>query len=135
MFYDLANDLPLFIVMAMKEVTQKNSTFWFEQQTGDHGPMDYKWLTTDMRYDAYTNFVFGAVGKAVGFTEGQLLRVAGWVQQQGKYAYLGEGKAPPNRFAAYAGVGGEGAFGDKPQDQIQIKNGISYYDCRKQQDR
>jgi hypothetical protein len=115
--------------------TEVNRTLWFIQQTGDRGPMDYKYLTTDMRYDDFGNFNYGAVGMAIEFTPGTLLRVAGWVQQQGKNAYLGRGTAPSNKVKAFLGVGGVSPFGDKPGDQIQIANGIKYYNCRKAQQR
>jgi RHS repeat-associated protein len=109
-----------------------NRPKWFEQQTGDHGPMDYKWLTTDMRYDNFGNFNYGAVGAAIHFSADTLLKVAGWVQQQGAHADLGRGTAPSSLLEAYRGAGGVAPYGDKPGDQIQIQNGIDYYNCRKE---
>lgn len=108
-----------------------NRPEWFRGQTGDRGPMDYKYLTTDMRYDDFGNFNYGAVGAAIQYSADTLLKVAGWVQQQGQYAYLGKGKPSSTFYQALAGAGGEYPYGDKPGDAIQIQKGIDYYNCRK----
>jgi len=105
---------------------------WFKEQTGDHGPMDYKYLTTDMRYDDFGNFNYGAVGAAIRYSGDTLLRVAGWIQQRGNYAYLGEGTPPSSFLDALSGVGGTYPYGDKPGDAVQIQNGVDYYNCRKE---
>ena len=116
---------------AVASMLNYNRPEWFKQQTGDHGPMDYKYLTTDMRYDDFGNFNYGAVGAAIHYSADALLRVAGWIQQKGQYAYLGQGKAPANFLQALAGAGGEYPYGDKPGDAIQIQNGVDYYNCRR----
>ena len=60
---------------------------------------------------------------AAGFSEGQLLRLAGYYQTDKKYA---EGENP-GMLRSLIGVGGKAPYGDEPDDQAQIRNGIQYY--------
>jgi hypothetical protein len=56
----------------------KEDYFWFYSQVRNKGPWDYKQLGKD--YADFGNFNYGATGRAAGFSEGTLLRMAGWAR-------------------------------------------------------
>ena len=102
---------------------------WFESKVKDQGPWDYKYV--DPKYQALGNFNYGATGSALGFTLGQLQRVAGWYQQYGPNGdkASGRGTPPLDRLDAFAGVGGTYPYGDEPVDALWIAEGVKYYEC------
>jgi hypothetical protein len=95
----------------------------------DKGPWDFKYRDPAInegkrsKYEAFGNFHYGATGAAAGFTEGQLLRLAGRYQTDKTYA---EGENP-GLLRSVLGIGGTAPYGDEPGDQEQIRNGINYY--------
>ena len=97
---------------------------WFKHQVQSHGPWDYKWQGNlfHAEWEDFGNFHYGAVGIAAGFTPDQLLRMAGYVQEDPKTA---EGKNP-GLVGSYLGIGGKEPYGDDRQGQDVIKQGIQY---------
>ena len=95
----------------------------------DKGPWDYKYRDPAVnegkrsRYEPFGNFNYGASGAAAGFSEGQLLRLAGHYQTDRTYAQ-GEN---PGMLRSILGIGGRAPYGDEAGDQDQIRNGIDYY--------
>jgi hypothetical protein len=103
----------------------------FAARVAPGGSWDYK--TQNTREDQYTpfgNFNFGAAGAAAGFSEGQLLRAAGWVQywsyKLGVTSDPGDG-GRVNVINALTGSGGQAPFHDQRVDQENIIAGINYY--------
>lgn len=90
--------------------------FWFYDQVKNKGPWDYK--QQGGQYETLGNFNFGATGRAVGFPETVLLRGAGWAQQQ-----AGTSKPEYGNWYDWSS-----SYGDDPNDQQSIKDGINYYD-------
>jgi hypothetical protein len=66
----------------------------------------------------------------VGFSDGTLLRMAGWAQVQAGTSDPSWG-VPTSKFFAFRGIGGVAPFGDDPHDQTLISAGIKYYRDRK----
>jgi Bacterial toxin 44 len=99
---------------------------WFYNQVKAGGPWDYK--KYGRQYENFGNYHYGAMGATMGFSEGTLLRMAGWanVQATGGRVTLGWGKPPDNQLDAFRGVGGIAPYGDDPRDQQMIKEGIKY---------
>lgn len=102
---------------------------WFYKQVRDKGPWDYKYRDPAInegkrsKYEPFGNFNYGGAGAAAGFSEGQLLRLAGHYQTDKTYA---EGQNP-GMVRSILGVGGRTPYGDEPGDQEQIRSGINYY--------
>ena len=67
---------------------------------------------------------YGAVGRAFGFSENTLLREAGRAQQAAGTSKPEWGD-PGFRFNPF---GGSGSYGDDPEDQMMIREGVRYYD-------
>jgi RHS repeat-associated protein len=86
----------------------------FYNAVRNSGPMDYK--QSGSQFQAFGNFNYGAVGAAAGFFDQVLLRAAGWAQQRA-------GTSTP----AWGGPLGGSPYGDDPNDQQMIQNGIDYY--------
>ena len=97
---------------------------WFYDQVRNHGPWDYK--QRGRQYQDFGNFNFGATGAAFGFSESTLLRMAGWAQVRAHTSNPAWGEAT-NLLFAYLGFGGKPPYGDDPNDQYWIKQGILYY--------
>jgi hypothetical protein len=108
--------------------SHKRDYLWFYRQVHNGGPWDYKQI--DPKYDNFGNFLYGATGKAAGFTEATLLRAAGWAQVHAGTSRPEWGN-PVNLFEALLGVGGREPFGDDPEDQRWISYGFSYYDAHR----
>jgi RHS repeat-associated protein len=90
------------------------------------GPWDYKQRdVAGGSFIPFGNFNYGAAGAAAGFSEGQLLRAAGFVQ---KWFGDSEGDGGSvNIINALTGTGGQSPFQDQDVDQENIKLGILYY--------
>ena len=98
-----------------------------------HGPWDYK--RQGEQYEAFGNFHFGATAAAAGFTEGRILRGAGFIQK-----HFGDSPGDGGAVSlgnVLSGQGGDPPFEDQVRDQTNIKAGINYYqhkfvlqDCR-----
>ena len=71
----------------------------------------------------FGNFNFGAAGAAAGFTEGQLVRMAGLLQTDKTFA---EG-TNPGLLRSMLGVAGDPPYGDGRGDYEQVRAGINYY--------
>jgi hypothetical protein len=95
---------------------------WFFNQLKDKGPWDYKYRDPAVnegkrsKYEAFGNFNYGSSGAAAGFSEGQLLRLAGHYQTDKTYA---EGENS-GLVRGILGVGGRAPYGDERCDQDQI---------------
>ena len=87
---------------------------WFYNQVRLRGPWDYK--QQGRQYADFGNFHYGAVGKALGLPETMLLRAAGWAQGR-------SGNSDP-KFGSWWW---QPPYGDDPQDQRMIKDGINFY--------
>jgi RHS repeat-associated protein len=88
-----------------------------------YGPWDYK--RQGEQYEAFGNFNFGATGAAAGFTEGRLLRGAGFIQK-----HFGDSPGDGGAVSlanVLSGQGGDAPFEDQLRDQENIKAGINYY--------
>lgn len=79
-----------------------------------NGKWDYKQQNPE--FQDFGNFHYGVVGITAGFSEGELLRAAGVVQQFGENRNYGEGI-----------MGIKSPYGDDPRDQEQIRKGIEWY--------
>jgi len=99
-------------------------TPWFYNQVHNNGPWDYKQL--GRQFQDFGNFNYGATGSAFGYSEDTLLRAAGWAQKRAGTSKPEWGDAP-SALQAYVGAGGEPPYGDDPDDQAMIKQGIEYY--------
>lgn len=89
---------------------------WFYNQVRNKGPWDYK--QQDSSFQDFGNFNFGATGTALGIPSEVLQRGAGWAQQQA-------GTSNP----AWGGPSGSYPYGDDPDDNWQIRQGIKYPTC------
>jgi len=106
---------------------------WFYNKVKTGGDWDYKKLSSygtlmpsgveKRQFEDFGNFHYGATGAAAGFTEGQLLRMAGRVHTDPRTAQ-GERAGP---IDALLGRGGTEHYGDDPEDQVMIKSGIEYF--------
>jgi hypothetical protein len=94
---------------------------WFYNKVRNKGPWDYK--QQQRKHADFGNFNYGATGYAMGFPESVLLRMAGWAQTRSGTSRVGYGT--PYDFSE--------PYGDDPNDQEQIKNGIHYVRCGCQQ--
>ena len=96
--------------------------FWFRNQVRNKGPWDYK--QRGKQYESFGNFHYGVVGRAFGFSKNTLLREAGRAQQAAGTSKPEWGD-PGFRFNPW---GGSGSYGDDPNDQELIEEGVRYYD-------
>lgn len=87
--------------------------YWFYQKVRNKGPWDYKQF--DPYWAAFGNFNFGAAGYAAGIPAEILLMGAGWAQSRAK-------TSRPEWSTWYKNA----PYGDDPQDQYWIKEGIKY---------
>lgn len=106
----------------------RGNFLWFYNQVRNGGPWDYKQIDKD--FEQFGNFNYGATGAAAGFSEATLLRAAGWANVRAGTSQPGWGK-PVSLLEALLGVGGSAPFGDDPEDQRWISNGIMYYKIRR----
>ena len=94
--------------------------YWFYKQVQNHGPWDYKQLTSHnsggINYQDLGNFNYGMTGAAAGIELQLLQRGAGWAQGQA-------GTSSPEWGDWY----GAAPYGDDPNDQAQIIAGFNYY--------
>jgi hypothetical protein len=89
---------------------------WFYNQVRNKGPMDYK--QQGPLYQDFGNFNYGATGAAFGFRDNLLQRAAGAANQI----------ADPSRQDLGSPYGGP-PYGDDPNDQTQIINGMEFCKC------
>ena len=86
---------------------------WFYSKVKNKGEWDFKQL--GRQYADFGNFHYGAVGTAIGLSEGVLLRAAGAAQ-----SIAGTSKEEFDKWWS------EAPYGDDPVDQVWIKAGIEY---------
>ena len=110
------------IVSNILEAKSRLSPFWFRNQVKNKGPWDFKQRAR--RYENFGNFHYGVVGRAFGFSERTLLREAGRAQQAAGTSQTTWGD-PGWRLNPW---GGNGSFGDDPEDQKMIKEGVLYFE-------
>ena len=95
------------------------------------GPWDPKqYGIGDYEFEAAGNFNYGATGKACGlFFEKDLLQMAGWAQVKAGTSSKYQDWGKPGWFIGKLPVPftGSGSFGDDPDDQYWIQQGIKYY--------
>jgi len=87
--------------------------YWFYQKVRGRGPWDYKQF--DPYWAAFGNFNFGATGTAAGIPAEILLMGAGWAQSRA-------GTSRPE----WGNWRGGPPYGDDPEDQRAIREGINY---------
>jgi hypothetical protein len=104
------------INMNMQQANNSINPFWFYDQVHNNGPWDYK--QSGDKYQDFGNFHYGAVGRAFGWPDSILNRMAGWANQI----------ADPLRQNLGSPWGGY-PYGDDPDDQEQIRMGIKYSEC------
>ncbi|MHB9000599.1 MAG: IPT/TIG domain-containing protein [Thermoanaerobaculia bacterium] len=92
-----------------------DASWWFNQ-VRNKGPWDYKQQGSS--YEEFGNFNYGATGAALGLPEQVILRGAGWANQK---ADPKGRKGLPGRWWS------KEPYGDDPQDQKWIKEGINFY--------
>jgi RHS repeat-associated protein len=90
---------------------------WFYLTVRNGGPWDYK--QRGDQYQAFGNFNYGATGAAAGFPDVILLRAAGAAQVRA-------GTSSPE----WGTPSGGPPYGDDPEDQKFIMQGITYYKNR-----
>lgn len=90
------------------------SAFYNSVRNG--GPWDYKQWGS--QFQDFGNFNYGMTGAAAGFSDQVLLRAAGWAQQRAGTS-----------TSAWGGPLGGPPYGDDPNDQQMIQDGINYYNC------
>ncbi len=100
------------------QAQQRFNPFWFYNQVDDRRPWDYK--RQGIQYENFGNFNYGATGAAFGFPfpDQILYRMAGWAHQRNT--------SNPNLGTPY----GWFPYGDDPNDQYWIQQGIQYYRCK-----
>lgn len=86
--------------------------------------------TGKSKYEAFGNIVYGAVGTAAEYSPDVLHRMAGWVQETEQ-----SGEKPYFKWMARLGIGGTYPYGDQLTDAENIKLGIAYFHCRKENPR
>jgi len=114
-------DANLHVAFQKKRALKPGSAFlysWFYNQVRNKGPWDYKQISRE--FEAFGNFNYGAAGTAAGFSEGILLRAAGFAQSRA-------GTSSPELGHWW----GAAPFGDDIQDQALIKQGIAYAKWKK----
>jgi len=103
---------------------------WFYRKVESGGDWDYK--TSGKMYQDFGNFNYGATGAAMGLNDETLLRAAGvyqvWTDIKSFINGLTKLKLT-GRIGSGNPLGGP-PYGDDPNDQIQIKNGINYSNCK-----
>jgi len=103
----------------------KGNAFEFYQLVRNGGDWDYK--QKGRQYEYGGNFNYGATGRAMGFPRSVLLREAGRANLKAdptrKNKNLGHPPAIP-----LCPVGGKAPFGDDPNDQKAIEDGMDYFD-------
>lgn len=104
------------------------AALWFRDQVNNGGPWDYK--LQGSQFEDFGNFNYGATGKALGFSEDILLRMAGTKQVEDGHSRPDWGISV-SVLDALLGVGGVAPYGDDPRDQEWIKRGFRYYDAVK----
>ncbi|MFN5391247.1 MAG: polymorphic toxin type 44 domain-containing protein, partial [Pseudanabaena sp.] len=97
--------------------------FWFRDKVKNGGVWDYKQL--NRAYEDFGNFNYGATGRAFGFSDITLLQEAGIAQVQAGTSRPEWGN-PGTRLNPFDP--GIPPYGDDPNDQYWIKEGIRYYD-------
>ncbi|WP_423459238.1 RHS repeat-associated core domain-containing protein [Ottowia sp. VDI28] len=104
----------------------KNSAnpLWFRSMVKNKGPWDFK--QQGSVYQDFGNFHFGATGASFGFYQNILLQEAGRAQQAAGTSRPEWGYPPNSRWDIY---GGKSPYGDDPDDQAQIVDGISFCRC------
>jgi hypothetical protein len=93
---------------------------WFADKVKTGGDWDYKRFGS--AYEAFGNYNYGAVGAAIGYTSGILLRAAGAVQNWTDFRRVVQGRS---RIGSGFFLGGS-PYGDDPEDQAVISKGIDY---------
>ena len=106
--------------------SDKWSPWWFRDQVKNGEPWDYKQQGSD--YEDFGNFNYGATGAAFGFPDSVLLNEAGRAQQAAGTSLPSWGSPGPSLFPFLDTA----PFGDDPQDQYWIKEGIDFYRNREQ---
>lgn len=94
---------------------QNMSSLDFYQAVRNGGKWDYKQLGS--QFQEFGNYNYGVTGRAAGFSENTLLRMAGWAQHSA-------GTSSPE----WGHPLGKSPFGDDPNDQRWIKEGIKDFD-------
>jgi hypothetical protein len=89
---------------------------WFIGKVRPGGSWDYKLQGENRRYEDFGNRNYGATGAALGLPDELLLRAAGLVQRV-------MGTSPPGSGQPWS----FGSYGDDPNDQSRIKDGLGYY--------
>lgn len=114
---DVSIDKNIEISLQLKDYLQGHGEAfllsWFYSKVKNKGEWDFKQL--GRQYADFGNFHYGAVGTAIGFSEGLLLRAAGAAQ-----SIAGTSKEEFDKWWS------ESPYGDDPVDQIWIKAGIEY---------
>lgn len=91
----------------------RGDAVWFYNQVKPNGPWDYK--TQGLDYEDFGNFNYAATGAALGLSDDDLARAAGGVQK------ILPGKRYPGQ------PWGRPPYGDQPEDQFRIRDGLAYY--------
>lgn len=107
------------------ETEQRVDPFWFRNKVRNKGPWDYK--QRGRKYADFGNFNYGACGKAFGFSELTLRNEAGIAQiaaGTSKPAWPGDWGRPGPHLYPELGIP---PYGDAPEDQYWIGQGIDYY--------
>jgi hypothetical protein len=94
-------------------ILSPSDMMWFYNQVRNKGPWDFKQMGPE--YTDFGNFHYGAVGRAIGVPEQVLLRAAGWAQSRAGTTL--------NSFGHWTK---DAPYGDDPDDQIHIRNGIDF---------
>jgi hypothetical protein len=100
--------------IAKAKIIGPGGLWWFYKQVKTKGNWDYK--QSGYEYEDFGNFHFGAVGRALGFSDQVLLRGAGAYQ-------VYENKSEPE----WGNPLGSSPYGDDPRDQEMIRRGSEYY--------
>jgi RHS repeat-associated protein len=84
----------------IEEAARQRDVRWFYNQVRNKGPWDYKQQGPE--YQNFGNFNYGATGRALGLSEGLLLREAGRAQQAAGTSRPGD---PGSRLNPWGGTG------------------------------
>lgn len=100
----------------------------FYQQVRPGGPWDYKkYSDAEHDYEAFGNFHYGVMGRALGLSKPDLLQLAGLAQYVDDRLNELHGKEGNPRAQGYPWW--RRPYGDDPRDQAMIELGIDFYDA------
>ena len=108
----------------MRSAKNRINPMWFRKMVKNKGPWDF--TQKGSIYQDFGNFHFGATGASFGFYKQVILQETGRAQQAAGTSRPEWGCPSSTRWDIF---GGRSPYGDDPEDQLQIINGIDFCRC------